>query len=168
MKRVPSAVILLASLSMSAYAGPGDDKAHAADRVEIQHLVEHFKRAIVAKQGDALQAMFLPGASWFQGTAPTSLAAIRAKQPEAKAVAPGSYAQFARFVSSAPRPIEETFDNVRIDTDGIVGTVSFDYRFLVDGKATNHGMETWQVVRTAEGWKISAMLYSVTLDDING
>jgi len=27
-------------------------------------------------------------------------------------------------------------------------------------------VETWQVVRESDGWKISAMLYSVTLDDI--
>jgi hypothetical protein len=46
-----------------------------------------------------------------------------------------------------------------------VGIVYFDYRFIKDGKQTNHGVESWQVIRESDGWKISAMLYSVS-DDI--
>jgi len=50
---------------------------------------------------------------------------------------------------------------VRIDTNGTVASVWFDFDFLVDGKVTNQGSETWQLVRTDDGWKINAMLYSV-------
>ena len=35
-----------------------------------------------------------------------------------------------------------------------------DFDFLEDGKVTNRGSETWQMVRAADGWKIAAMLYS--------
>jgi hypothetical protein len=79
---------------------------------------------------------------------------------------PGNYEQFAKFVSEAPKPIEETFRNLRIETDGTVGTVYFDYQFLADGKVQNHGVETWQLVHTKDGWKISAMLYSVIMDGL--
>ncbi|ULU23182.1 nuclear transport factor 2 family protein [Dyella terrae] len=113
-----------------------------------------------------MRGMFLPGGSWFQGLGETSLAAVRAKKPEAWRFNSGSYEKFAKFVGTSPAAIEETFDNVRIETDGTVGTVCFDYRFIADGKQTNHGMETWQVVRESDGWKISAMLYSVIMDDV--
>lgn len=138
----------------------------AAPREDIAHLVERFRQAILAKDGDALRGMFLPGAPWWQVTDPATLAAIRLKKPTAPAIAPGSYEQFASFVARANQPVEETFDHVRVDTDGIIGTVHFDYRFVMGGKVTNHGTETWQVMHTDEGWKINAMLYSVIVDDI--
>jgi hypothetical protein len=38
----------------------------------------------------------------------------------------------------------------------------FDYVFLIDNKVSNSGVETWQLIHTAEGWKINALTYSVT------
>lgn len=161
------ALLVAISLAAPLHAKEAANDTLAADRSQIQQLIEHFKGAIIAKDGEAMHAMFLPGGSWLQGVDKTSLAKVRAKQPDAQQFAPGNYEQFAKFVSSAPKAIEETFDNVRIESDGIVGTVYFDYRFLVEGKPTNHGVETWQLVHTDSGWKISAMLYSVILDDIH-
>lgn len=165
MKFVLTALLLAASLVAPLRAEETASAAHTLDRGHIQQLVDRFKAAIIAKDGNAMHAMFLPGGSWLQGTDKPTLAKVRAKQPDAKQFAPGDYEKFAKFVGSAPKPIEETFDNVRIETDGIVGTVYFNYRFLIDGKPSNHGVETWQVVNTDDGWKISAMLYSVILDD---
>ena len=45
-------------------------------------------------------------------------------------------------------------------TDGAIASVYFDFSFLMDGKVSNVGSETWQMVNTGEGWKISAMAYS--------
>lgn len=143
---------------------------HAAEsvvdaRVEVLNLVESFRQAIIKKDGDAIREMFLPGGSWFRVLDRTSLAAVRAKNTEAKQINPGSYEDLAKLLSTNPATLEETFDNVRIETDGAVGMVWFDYRFIKDGKQSNHGVETWQVIRESNGWKISAMLYSVILDD---
>lgn len=139
--------------------------AHAADRAQIQQLVDRFKMAIIKRDGADMKAMFLPGSSWLQGLDRTSLATVRKKKPDAPQFGPGNYEKFASFVGTSPTPIEETFDNIRIETDGAIGMVWFDYTFLDNGKPTNHGNETWQVVHTDDGWKISAMLYSVILDD---
>ena len=38
---------------------------------------------------------------------------------------------------------EETFSNVRIDSDGDVAAVSFDYSFLSNDQPTNWGKECW-------------------------
>lgn len=154
------------SLAMPLHAAEIPLDARASARAEVQQLVERFRHVILIKDGEAMRGMFLPGGSWFQGLSETSLATVRAKKPEARQFNSGSYEKFAKFVGTSPAAIEETFDNVRIETDGTVGTVCFDYRFIADGKQTNHGMETWQVVRESDGWKISAMLYSVIMDDI--
>jgi hypothetical protein len=166
MKPALSALMIAAVLVVSPHVRSAAAD-HAEDQAQIQQLIGHFKSAIIGKDGNAMRGMFLPGGSWLQGLDGVSLAAVRTKKPDAKQFTPGSYEQFAHFIETAPKDkaIEETFDNVRIDTDGTVGTVYFDYRFLVNGKPTNHGVETWQLANTSEGWKISAMLYSVVLDD---
>ncbi len=71
---------------------------------------------------------------------------------------------FCDFVGKTDKRIEEKFSNVRINTNGTVAMVYFNYVFLINGIPSNHGDETWQLVRTEAGWKISSMLYSVTLD----
>ena len=170
MKFAPSALSALAfSISLAAplygYDKETSVGAHTSARVEVQELVERFGHAILTKDGEAVRRMFLPGGSWFRVLDQASLASVRAKNPEAKQINPGSYEEFAKFLGTTSSALEETFDNVRIETDGTVGMVWFDYRFIKDGKQTNHGRETWQVVRESDGWKISAMLFSVTLDE---
>lgn len=171
MKLALSALVFSISFAMPLYAM---DKPVAMDksvdapspaRVELLDLVTRFRRAILVKDGDAVRGMFLPGGSWFRVVDRTSLAAVRAKNPEAKQINPGRYEDLAKLLSTSPATLEETFDNVRVETDGAVGMVWFDYRFIKDGKQSNHGVETWQVIRESDGWKISAMLYSVILDD---
>ncbi len=161
-----SALVLSVSLPMSSHAADIPTDARASARAEVQQLVESFRLAILKKDGDGIRKLFLPGGSWFRVLDRTSLTALRVKKPESKQYTPGSYEEFAKFLGSTPVALEETFDNVRIETDATVGTVWFDYRVIKDGKQSNHGMETWQVVRDSDGWKISAMLFSVTLDDI--
>lgn len=158
------------ALAIALFAAPF---AHAATpsastaKSEINGLVETFKVAIIAKDGAKLDTLFVPeNSSWFSALDQASLDQMRAKKPDAKRfkAEPDAYKGFTKFVGSTTHAIEEKFDNVRIDTDGTMGSVYFDYVFLLDGKPTNHGNETWQVVRTDDGWKINAMLYSVIVD----
>ncbi|PTR32982.1 hypothetical protein C8J98_104193 [Luteibacter sp. OK325] len=153
--------LLIAPLAQAAVPSP------AAAKTDINQLVETFKAAILAKDGKKLDTLFVAeSSSWFSALDQTSLEQMRAKKPDAKRfrAEPDAYKGFTKFVGSTTHAIEEKFDNVRIDTDGTVGSVYFDYVFLLDGKPTNHGNETWQVVRTDDGWKINAMLYSIILD----
>lgn len=162
MKSMLPVLLLALAAPLRAQAASADD--HAADRAQIEQLVERFKNAIRTKDGQALHGMFLPGASWLMGLDQASLAGLRRRQPQAKQFMPDDYRKFFKYVSDAPKPMEEIFEDVRIQTDGIVGTVYFGYRFLIDGKTTNHGTETWQLVHADDGWKISAMLYSAIVD----
>jgi hypothetical protein len=165
MKLALSALVFSISLTMPLYAAETSVDPRISARAEVQQLVERFRHAIRMKDGEAMRGMFLPGGSGFRGLDRTSLAAVRAKNPDAKQFTPWSYEEFAKSLGTNPAALEETFDNVRIETDGTVGMVWFGYRFIKDGKQSNHGVETWQVVRASDGWKISAMLFSVILDD---
>ena len=164
MRRALCALVLSISLAMPLHAAGVPVDMQVSARAELQQVVERFRHAILAKDSEAMRGMFLRGGSWFRVLDRASLAAAREKNPKAKQINPGSYEEFVNFLETNPAALEETIDKVRIEADGTVGMVYFDYRVIKDGKQTNHGVETWQVIRDSDGWKISAMLYSVTDD----
>jgi hypothetical protein len=74
----------------------------------------------------------------------------------------GGYAEFARFIETSKGAIEEKFYNVKITQDTNVAWVMFDYEFLIDGKAQNYGVETWQMMKvTGDKWKIASVMWTM-------
>lgn len=156
MKKQLLSAALFATLAFTTQA-----RAAEPDQAQIGQVIERFKAAIIAHDAKGLEALFVPeGGSWFEVLGEDAFQRIRTRKPDLSRVHPDSYRHFATFVAGAKEPIEEKFDNVRIHTDGAVASVYFDFVFLVDGKRTNVGSETWQLVHTNDGWKISAMAYS--------
>jgi hypothetical protein len=151
-------------LAAACLAGPvhAADNPHAADVAAINQVVEQFKAAIIARDGKTLGSLFLQDHdSWLSVADEATWAAVKTRNPKARKVLPDSWKSFANFVQTSPKPVEERFYNVRIDTNGAVASVWFDFDFLIDGKVSNRGSESWQLVRAEEGWKISSMLYSM-------
>lgn len=56
----------------------------------------------------------------------------------------------------------EEFDNINIVSDGNIAHVYFDYVYYKDNIKQNWGSESWQLVQTLAGWKISSVNYSIT------
>lgn len=157
MKNVIIPALILASLfgGIAHAANPSDD---------IHQLVDGFQKAIVAKDGKALSDMFLPsGGAWVMVLSDESYARMKAKSPDVSRYKLGNYTDFVQFVATSKVPVEERFSNVRVETDGAVASVYFDFVFLEDAKENNRGSETWHVVKTDSGWKISSMTYSVNM-----
>lgn len=171
------APILIACLSLSAAAsaaeGPTTPAAQtaaptaeapplandAAAEREIRTVVEAFRAAIVAGDSDALRALFLPGSqAWLSVRDDADLARARERDPAAGRLVPGSYDEFARLIAN--RRQEEVFTGIQIRTDGLVAVVVFDFVYRHDGKAVNRGLETWQLAKTDDGWKIVSLTYS--------
>lgn len=147
------------------FAAPGradDAPDHDADVAAINRVVDQFKAAIIAHDGKTVDSLFLQGHdSWLEVADAKTWPDIKLRHPEAHKWMTDSRRKFVDFVQTSTKPIEERFHNVRIETNGAVGSVYFDFDFLSDGKVTNRGSETWQMVRDEDGWKIAAMLYSV-------
>jgi ketosteroid isomerase-like protein len=152
--------LLLAVILAALFATPA--RATGADADAIRQVVQQFQSAIVARDGKTLGSLFVQdGGSWLSVLDDAAYAEAKARNPAVKKLIPSTWQKFADFVQHSAKPIEERFYDVRIDTNGTVASVWFDFDFLVDGKVTNRGSETWQLVRTDDGWKIQAMLYSV-------
>jgi hypothetical protein len=120
---------------------------------EVAEVVERFRSAVIAKDEATLRALFLPGhRSWF------SVAGDAQGRPR---LHPGSVEEFARSVAASPRREEERFANLRIHADRWIASVHFDYDFLVDDRRSHGGQETWQLLRTEQGWRIASLVYSI-------
>lgn len=94
----------------------------------------------------------------------TRLARIRQSKPDAikaRQIPGNNFVSLIDEAVAAAEPREETFANVRIDTDGDIASASFDYAFIANGQTTNWGKEMWQLVRTEAGWKIFSVVYSI-------
>jgi ketosteroid isomerase-like protein len=129
-------------------------------KADIEKVVDQFQGALKAHDAKTLGSLFTPECSWVEALGADSLVKVRARKPDAGPYHTSTPAKFVTFVGSSKDPLEERFHDVRIQTDGTVGIVYFDFEFLLAGEVQNRGAETWQMVRTADGWKIAAMLYS--------
>ncbi|NHZ44927.1 nuclear transport factor 2 family protein [Massilia aquatica] len=163
MRHLLSLILLALCLAGPAHAtDQAAGGARAADVAAIQKVVDQFKAAIIARDGKTLAKLFLQDHdSWLSVADEAKWAKVKARNPQAPKVFPSSWKKFAEFIQDAKMPVEERFYNVRIDTNGAVASVWFDFDFLDDGKVTNRGSESWQMVRAEDGWKISSMLYSM-------
>ncbi len=162
MRVLLSSIILALCLTSAAHAAdPSGASGHPADVKAINTVIEQFKAAIVARDGKALGNLFLQDHDSWLSVADDKVWAKFKADPKARKVVPSSWKKFSEFIGKSDKPIEERFHNVRIDTNGAVASVWFDFDFLIDGKVTNRGSESWQMVRATDGWKISSMLYSM-------
>ena len=105
-------------------------------------------------------------------TTDKSLARINADKPDPKMpdlkklYATGNPGKFIDGIVKNPARVEETFDNVRIDSDGDVAQVWFDYSFNEAGYKANWGKESWHMVRTGDGWKINSVIWSMEFNPV--
>lgn len=153
MKTFAILILMLAGLAQPARADAAKD---------IDQVVQQFQAAIIAKDATALSALFLDkDNSWLTVLDAAAFAEVKAKRPDVQRVRAGSYKDFSQFVGTSKVPVEEKFYNVKINTNGAVASVYFDFDFLMEGKVTNRGSESWHMVNTNGGWKISSMIYSM-------
>lgn len=146
--------LALCSTLLCLHPARAQDSAPAV--AEINAVVQAFQAAIVAKDQAGLEALFLPtDNSWL---VVASEARVRSDRPR---VRPSSYRDFARFIGTTKSRVEERFHNVRVFSNGSIGAVYFDFDFVEDDKVTNRGSESWHLVKTEQGWKISSMVFSL-------
>ena len=139
---------------------------HAAARREIGAVIEAFRTAIIEKDKPKFLALFPASGpvAWQSVIGDDNLRQLRLKKPDtgkANHNPKRTHLSFIDGIVSEPERNEETFDDIRIDTDGDIASVAFDYRFLQDGRETNRGREAWNLVRTDAGWKIVSVIWSM-------
>lgn len=163
---LPRSLALL-PLALALPFAPAQASTDTRDNPEIRAVIESFRTSIIQRDRERFLALFVqPEVPWQSVVDDPALAQIRLKRPEAikaRFKQENNPVAFIDGIVKSANTSEETFSNIRIDSDGEVAAVTFDYSFLSNGKATNWGKECWLMVRTGEGWKITTLAYSIKL-----
>lgn len=149
---------------VAAPSQPDLEKDHEA----IRQVVAAFKDAIKFKNLPALRSVFYNGdIRWLSSGHPPSRAFAERLSGEPVPVVD---TRGAHEMLDDPRmkalAFEERFYAPKIVTDGQIATVTFDYDFRVNGQVQNWGAETWQMVKTEDGWRILQLLFSYHLPQV--
>jgi ketosteroid isomerase-like protein len=155
-------ILLLLGCNVAATDRPvGAAGTASQDAADIQRVMDAFHHAVVTHDGKGVSGLFLDdGSRLVNVLSDEAFAAVRAKNASTPKVHVSSYRDFAAFVSSTKSDLDPRHADVRMTSDGSVASVYFHFDFVIDGKVENHGDETWQLVKTADGWRIVAITYS--------
>jgi len=158
MLRLPSILLISLVICTSVHAAPADN-----DRQQLEKIVETFRLSLINKdKASFMQLLYSADIAWLGVATDNTIAMVAGRGTTLPKVAGnGNAVKFIDSIVSNPARIEEKFDNVRIDTDGDIAQVYFDYSFNQDDYRSNWGKESWQLVRTGDGWKINSVIWSM-------
>lgn len=164
----PMMLLLSAALAGCASLGQSEPRARESDIAAIRQIAQAFQTAIVQKDKAAYLALFFSDnpqeVGWQAVVDDALLAKIQRERPAAIKARRRPDNHFIALIDSvvaSPTPEEESFANLKIHTDGEIGSVMFDYVYRSNHIATNWGEEHWQLVRTESGWKIYSVVYTI-------
>lgn len=161
----PLWLLLAGLLSLPASASDSAQPLPPHHEAGIRSVIEAFRASIVEKDKARFLALFAPGpVTWQSVDSDEALKRRRKKHPQASKARfdPGNtHLSFIDSIVSDPKRTEETFDRIRIDSDGDIASVVFDYRFIAGGIESNHGQESWQLLRTDQDWRIISVIWSM-------
>jgi hypothetical protein len=124
---------------LHAQASPPDD------RQSVVHLIEEMFGALARGDTAAMRAAFLPEGRVVQ-------TGIRNGIPAARV---NSLDEFLHSIgTAAPHKLEEKIFSPSVQIEDNLAVVWARYEFLVDGKSSHCGVDSYQAVRTPEGWKL--------------
>ena len=143
------------SLGAPAYAWSSKDVT------DIRQLMNDYHIAVVNHDGNRLTGLFVPtGSAWFNVLSEPAYKSAQVKSPNAPKARPSDVASFVKFVNTTKALLDPKHGPVKIQTDGSIASAYFKFRFLVDGKVQNTGSESWQMVKSSDGWRIASIIYS--------
>ncbi|HUA81834.1 MAG TPA: hypothetical protein VL997_15775 [Dyella sp.] len=164
MKRVSaffSAVWMVLPLGAIAQAATPPPDRLSQDTVDVQHVMAAYHEAVVTHDGARLASLFVPeGSTWLNVLSDQAFAHLRTSKPGIAKIKVGNYQDFAKIVAQSTKHMDPEHQHVRIQSDGTIASVYFDYVFIIDGKPENRGSETWQLVKGENGWRIATIIYS--------
>ena len=149
-----------------------DQTEHPTEHKTIKSVIDAFKQSIQTKDKNRFLNLFLdPTKPMIAVVSEQGLEYRRAlvekinKEQNKKLVATRTFTltPIEAIDSNVSRTVnsKEEFSNLRIDSDGNIASIYFDYVYYIGDKRNNWGKESWQLVQTLKGWKISSVVYSV-------
>jgi hypothetical protein len=156
------AILLLFGCNVAAMDRPGDPAGTAPqDVADIQRVMETFHHAVATHDGEGVSGLFLDhGSTWVTVLSDKAFAARGRRTPRRRKSTSAAIGIFPPLYRAQNRISILAIPTFVFMSDGAVASVYFHFDFVIDGKVENRGDETWQLVKTVDGWRIVAITYS--------
>jgi hypothetical protein len=134
------------------------------DKQEIHQLLNSFMQSIIKKDSVTFNSLFFEGnVNWIGVIKEKSQAKTIEDNPSiVKNYFTSTYTSFIQSILRDKKS-EERFENIVIQNDDAIASVTFDYSFWSEDSMTNWGNEYWQLVKINGKWKISSVLFSIEI-----
>lgn len=131
------------------------------DEIKIHQAIQTFMHCLVEKDSNLFFSLFHQEPVVWVGVFKERAQQKRLQQDSTKLnYFTSTYKKFYRTISNEGTN-EEKFNNIKINTDGSIAAVTFDYSFWEKGQKINYGKESWGMVNLNEQWKITSVLFSM-------
>ena len=123
----------------------------AADSTAVVAAAQRLFDAMATRDTAAARALLLPGSQFI------------ALRSNGQATAPRQQADsaFVRSLASGSQRLLERMWSPTVHVRGPLAVVWAPYDFHIDGKFSHCGVDTFSLVRTAAGWQVSGIAYTV-------
>jgi len=130
---------------------------------EIREVVETFRLSIINKDKDTFKTLFYSdNIPWIAVFSDEMVKANRKDNPDfPRTINFGKYGPPVKMISDEGQQ-EEKMWNIRINTDGYLASVHFNYSDNMNGIKKAFGTESWDLVKVGANWKIVSVTYTVT------
>lgn len=123
------------------------DRAKSPEEVEV--VISSFFDAMRASDGEAIRLLVIPGVTLKTVTTTEGESILRETD----------FDDFIRSVSqSEPGRLDEQLTSMQIHVDGSLATAWMRYRFYLGEEFSHCGVNTMNLIRKADGWKIFSIV----------
>jgi D-alanyl-D-alanine carboxypeptidase len=121
------------------------DERAREDEAAVMNVVKRLFDSMQARQGDIVRGLFIPDGRLISTQ-------VRQGQPSIRVL---SRDEFVKLVIETKEPFRERMYDAEVRVQGDLATVWGRYDFHVGERLTNCGVNSFQLLRTPDGWKIA-------------
>ncbi len=137
-------LLVLTSLFLATLLTVAPRTIARSDKEEVLKTINELFKTMEARDGAAIRVLFAPDGRLVSTSRHDNTQTTRVLTPDA----------FAKLAAETKEPYIERMIDAEVRVSGDLATVCGRYDFHVGEKLTNCGMNAFQLIRTADGWKI--------------
>lgn len=148
-----AALIFLAAASGTPVGGQGGSTlgTPAPEREAILKVVQAFFDTMTAQDVDGARKILQPQGRFHA-------LRMRDGKPDVRAFANEEY---LADLKSGKQKMRERIWNPDVRIHGLIATVTAPYDFWIDGKLSHCGIDSFDLIKTEEGWKMAGGIYTL-------
>jgi hypothetical protein len=144
-------VLRMLILGVAISAGTAQAQPAPPEREAVLKIVQAFFDTMTARDVEGARAVLQPQGRFHA-------VRMRDGKPDVRGFSNEEY--FATLQASKQR-MQERMWNPEVRIQGLIATVWAPYDFWIDGKFSHCGVDAFDLIKTAEGWKLAGGVYTL-------